>query len=131
MLSGFGGKRHMKTRLNLGQKTGTHRFFMAERLIRGAYNYSDDDYIRMGNLTNTQYIVTGKIAKIAGNYSVSFRINHAETNEIKTAFDKTYPLKDIETGLASKEAACELLAGMGIQLTEAGEKITGAIITRN
>jgi hypothetical protein len=81
----------------------------------------------MGNLTNAQYIVTGKIMKIAGNYSVSFRINHTETNEIKTAFDKTYPLKDIETGLASKEAVRELLAGMGIQLTEAGEKSLLAI----
>ncbi|MDR2661435.1 MAG: CsgG/HfaB family protein [Treponema sp.] len=235
MVKGFGGKRQMKTRIDLGQKAGTHRFLMADQLIRegkhpiptvkglclirgfvvmvmsllcvsgpgiavaqqsaaskpytgdggkgitiavpapvlqnpsasdtwmpqlfqdtitgdlvrysamtvidraneqlvlaeqgisASGNYSDDDYIRMGNLTNAQYIVTGKITKIAGNYSVSFRINHTETNEIKTAFDKTYPLKDIETGLASKEAVRELLAGMGIQLTEAGEKSLLAI----
>jgi hypothetical protein len=76
----------------------------------------------MGNLTNAQYVVAGKITKMAGNYSVSFRINDTETNEIQTAFDKTYPLKDIETGLAPKEAVRDLLAGMGIQLTEAGEK---------
>jgi hypothetical protein len=81
----------------------------------------------MGNLTNAQYIVAGKISKIAGNYSVSFRINHTGTNEIKTAFDRTYPLKDIESGLAPKEAVRELLAGMGIQLTEDGEKSLLAI----
>jgi TolB-like protein len=100
---------------------------LAEQSISASGNYSDGDYIKMGNLTNAQYIVTGKITKIAGNYSVSFRINHTETNEIKTAFDKTYPLKDIETGLAPKEAVRELLAGMEIQLTEEGEKSLLAI----
>jgi TolB-like protein len=100
---------------------------LAEQSISASGNYSEDDYIRVGNLTNAQYIVAGKITKIANAYSVSFRINHTETNEIQTAFNKTYPLKDIETGLAPKEAVCELLAGMGIQLTEAGEKSLLAI----
>jgi hypothetical protein len=81
----------------------------------------------MGSLTNAQYIVAGKITKISDNYSVSLRINRTETNEIKAAFNKTYSLKDIETGLAPKEAVRELLAGMGIHLTEAGEKSLLAI----
>jgi hypothetical protein len=100
---------------------------LAEQRISTSGNYSDDDYIRIGNLTNAQYIVVGKIAKIAEVYSVSLRINRAETNEIKTAFDKTYSLKDIETGLAPKEAARELLIGMGVQLTQAGERSLLAI----
>jgi CRISPR/Cas system CSM-associated protein Csm2 small subunit len=95
---------------------------LAEQNVSASGNYSDDDYIKMGNLTNAQYIVAGKINKIAGNYAVSFRINHTETNEIRAAFDKTYSLREIETGLASKEVIRELLAGMGIELTEAGEK---------
>jgi hypothetical protein len=100
---------------------------LSEQRIAATGNYSDEDYIKMGNLTNAHYIVAGKITKMAGNYSVSFRINHTESNEIKTAFDKTYPLKDIESGLASKEAVRELLAGMGVQLTEAGEQSLLAI----
>jgi hypothetical protein len=103
------------------------QLILAEQSISASGNYSDDDYVRMGNLTNAHYIVAGKIIKMAGSYSVSFRINQTETNEIKTAFDKTYPLRDIETGLASKEAVRELLAGMGIQLTETGEKSLLAI----
>jgi hypothetical protein len=95
---------------------------LAEDRVLASGNYSDDDYVRMGQLTSAHYIVAGKITKISGKYSVSFRINHTETNEIKAAFDKTYPLKDIETGLAPKEAVRELLAGMGVQLTQAGEK---------
>jgi hypothetical protein len=100
---------------------------LAEQRISTSGNYSDEDYIRIGNLTNAQYIVVGKIAKIADAYSVSLRINRTETNEIKTAFDKTYSLKDIETGLAPKEAARELLIGMGVQLTQAGERSLLAI----
>jgi hypothetical protein len=53
---------------------------------------------------------------------VSFRINNTETNEIKASFNKPYPLNDIETGFATKEAVLELLAGMGIELTEEGKK---------
>jgi hypothetical protein len=63
----------------------------------------------------------GNSLKFGGNYTVTFRINHTETNEISASFNKTYPLQDIERGLASKEAVRELLAGLGIELTEAGE----------
>jgi CRISPR/Cas system CSM-associated protein Csm2 small subunit len=96
---------------------------LAEQSISASGNYSDDDYIRMGNLTNAQYIVVGRITNIAGNYLVSFRINHTETNEIRTAFNKSYSLREIETGVASKEVVRQLLTGMGIQLTEAGAEL--------
>jgi hypothetical protein len=99
------------------------QLILAEQNISASENYSDDDYIRMGNLTNAQYIVAGKITRIAGNYSVSFRINQTETNEIKTAFNKSYSARDIETGLAPKEVVRQLLDGMGVQLTEAGEEL--------
>jgi hypothetical protein len=94
---------------------------VAEQSLSVSGNYSDDDYIRIGNLTNAQYIVAGNILKVGGNYAVTFRINNTETNEIRASFNKTYPLQDIERGLASKEAVRELLAGMGIELTQAGE----------
>jgi hypothetical protein len=94
---------------------------VAEQSLSVSGNYSDNDYIKIGNLTNAQYIVAGNILKVGGNYAITFRINSTETNEIRASFNKTYPLQDIERGLAPKEAVRELLAGMGIELTQAGE----------
>jgi len=95
---------------------------LAEQNNSASGNYSDDDYIKIGNLTNAQYIVAGNIQNVSGRYNVSFRINNTETNEIKATFNKAYPIGDIETGFAAKEAVKELLAGMGVTLTEAGEE---------
>jgi len=98
------------------------KLVLAEQNLSLSGNYSDNDYIRIGNLTNAQFIVAGNIQNISGRYNVSFRINNTETNEIKASFNKSYPITDIESGLAAKEAVRELLAGMGIELTEAGER---------
>jgi hypothetical protein len=81
----------------------------------------------MGALTNARFIVAGNIINTAGRYSVSFRINNTETNEIKASFNKPYSIDNIENGTAAKEAVWELLAGMGVELTEAGEQSLLAI----
>jgi TolB-like protein len=95
---------------------------IAEQNLSASGNYSDNDYVRMGNLTNARYIVVGSIQNISGRYNVSFRINNTETNEIRATFNKAYSPSDIETGLAAKEAVRELLRGMGIRLTATGER---------
>ena len=95
---------------------------LAEQNHTMSGNFSDDDYISIGKLTNARYLVAGSVQNISGRYNVSFRINNTETNEIRATFNKAYSLADIETGLAAKEAVKELLAGMGITLTEAGER---------
>jgi hypothetical protein len=96
---------------------------IAEQTLSLSGYYSDDDYIRIGNLTNAQFIVVGSIQNVSGRYNISFRINSFETNEIKASFNKPYSINDIESGLAAKEAVLELLFGLGIELTEAGERI--------
>jgi hypothetical protein len=98
------------------------KLVLAEQNLSLSGNYSDNDYIRIGNLTNAQFIVAGIIQNISGRYNVSFRINNTETNEIKASFNKPYPITDIESGLAAKEAVRELLAGMGVELTADGER---------
>jgi len=87
-------------------------------------NYSDDNYIRIGHLTNAKFIVAGSINFINGRYQVNFRITNTETNEIvnNASFNKQFSIADIETGLAAKEAVKSLLAGIGITLTAAGER---------
>jgi TolB-like protein len=103
------------------------RLIFAEQELSLSGFYSDEDYIRIGNLTNARFIAAGSIQNVSGRYNVSFRINNTETNEIRTSFDKSYSIEDIEKGLAAKEAVAALLAGMGVELTAAGEKSLLAI----
>ena len=95
---------------------------LAEQRLSASGNYSDDDYIAMGKLTNARFIVAGTILGLSGHYSVSFRINNTETNEVKASFSGQYEAADIESGLAAKEATRELLAGMGVELSSEGER---------
>jgi hypothetical protein len=95
---------------------------LAEQELSASGNYSDDDYIAMGRLTNAKYIVAGAIQRLSGRYSVSFRINDTETNAIRASFNKQYGAEDIESGLAAKETVREVLAGLGVELTHEGER---------
>jgi hypothetical protein len=85
--------------------------------------YSDDDYIAIGNMTNAQYLVAGNIQNMSGSYMITFRINDIATNEIQSAFSQRYSLREIESGKAVKEIVRELLIGMGIELTQTGERL--------
>jgi TolB-like protein len=95
---------------------------LAEQRLSAGGNYSEENYIEMGRLTNARYIVAGTIHTISGRYTVSFRINDTETNEIKTTFRNTYTFQDMENALAAKETVYELLKGIGVELTPEGEK---------
>ncbi|MFP3040810.1 penicillin-binding protein activator LpoB [Treponema primitia] len=95
---------------------------LAEQELQANGNYSDEDYSSIGHLANAHYVVAGTIRSISGRYSVSFRINDIETNEIRASFNKQYSPQDVEGGLAAKEAVQELLAGMGVVLTSEGER---------
>jgi len=95
---------------------------LAEQQLSANGNYSDENYIRMGNMTNSRYIVAGTINNISGRYHVNFRVNNTETNEIRASFNRQYGFDQIENGHAAKEVTFELLKGLGIALTAEGER---------
>lgn len=89
-----------------------------ERAASGAY--SNDDYIRIGNLTNAQYLLVGTIIKLSANeFSVQLGITNTETGERRTSFTKNCSTADLRQGKVVNEAAVELLAGMGVELSAA------------
>jgi hypothetical protein len=98
------------------------KMVIAEQKLSESDFFSDNDFISIGNMTNAQYVVAGNILKTSGRYTVTFRINNIETNEIKASFNNQYTLSEIEIGWAAKEVAIELLAGMGVVLTDVGEQ---------
>jgi hypothetical protein len=96
---------------------------IAEQQLSESGFYSNEDFITIGSMTNAQYLVVGNIQNMSGNYTMTFRINDIAKNEIRTAFNRQYSLRDIESGKAVKEIAWELLTGIGIELTPAGERL--------
>jgi hypothetical protein len=96
---------------------------IAEQKLSETGFYSDDGFSEFGNLTNAQYIVAGNIQNTGNGYTVTFRINKVATNEIRSSFTGRYGSEDITNGKAAKEVVRELLLGMGVELTDQGERL--------
>jgi tetratricopeptide (TPR) repeat protein len=84
-------------------------------------NYSDNDYISIGKLTNARYILAGSVTKTTSAYMLELAVTDAESGERKAS----YPPKAVspfvfENLSAIKEATAELLGQLGVQLTSAG-----------
>lgn len=99
---------------------------VAEQKLSETGFYSDSDASKIGNMTNAQLIVVGTVQSIPSGYSVNFRINDITTNEIRSSFNNRYPSAKIENGTAAQDAVIELLAGLGIELTDAQRKSIAA-----
>jgi hypothetical protein len=85
-------------------------------------DFSDDDYIRIGNLTNAQYILTGSLTQTASmTFLLELALTNPETGERKASFGpKVYSRDNIQSMYAAKEAADSLLTQIGVELTGAG-----------
>ena len=75
----------------------------AELLLSESGEYSDENAVQYGQLTNAQYLVVGNIMKLQSSYDFSFRINDIETNEIRSTASGRYSTIEIENGLAINE----------------------------
>jgi WD40 repeat protein len=97
---------------------------IAEQNLAANGRYSDNDFVRIGNLTNTQYFLFGTIQKLSGNrYSLQLSVTEASTGVRKANFMKDGTAAQFEgSGAVINEAAAELLEQMGVQLTAAGKK---------
>jgi hypothetical protein len=94
---------------------------LAEQAQSASGIYSDADYVRIGHLTNAQYILTGTISKTANNYILELSITNAETGVRKASYPpKQVTAAALENLSAIKEASADLLKQMGVNLTSAG-----------
>ncbi|MHC6203261.1 leucine-rich repeat domain-containing protein [Breznakiellaceae bacterium SP9] len=86
-------------------------------------NYSEQDYIKIGNLTNSQYILGGTIVKLPSNqFSVQLAISNIETGERKASFRKDCTAIQLQQTTLLNEASVDLLVQMGVALTDAGKQ---------
>jgi hypothetical protein len=95
---------------------------IAEQKIAASGNYSDNDFVKIGNLTNAQYFLFGTIQKLSGDrYSLQLSITDSTTGIRKANFMQDGSLTQLEgRGTLINEATAELLAQLGVTLTETG-----------
>jgi len=85
-------------------------------------NYSDSDYIRIGELSNSRFILMGDLSKAdATSFILNLSITEIETGIIHGTFSDKVTLRDIINSNASRAAASQLLPRLGVTLTAAGE----------
>ena len=84
-------------------------------------NYSDADYVRIGNLTNASLILTGSISKTANAFMLEFAVTDVETGERRASYSpKSVTPASLENLSAVKEATADLLSQLGVTLTAPG-----------
>jgi len=83
-------------------------------------NFSDADYIRIGNLTNARLVVFGSITKTATGYTLELAVTDVETGERKASYlPKQVSLLALENLSVIREASADLLGQLGVNLTAA------------
>jgi TolB-like protein len=93
---------------------------LAEQTQSLSGNYSEQDYVRLGNLTNARLILTGTIRKTANNYMLELAVTDAESGERRASYPpKAVSLIALENNSATREATADMLKQLGVNLTTA------------
>jgi tetratricopeptide (TPR) repeat protein len=97
---------------------------ISEQKIAASGNYSENDFVRIGNLANAQYFLFGTIQKLSGErYAVQLSVTDSSTGVRRANFMREGTLAQLEgRGTLINEATADLLAQLGIQLTETGRQ---------
>jgi hypothetical protein len=99
----------------------------AEQQLSVSGDFSDEDYIRLGNLTNARFILAGSIRKgPSGQIDLQLAVTDAETGERKASFTQTAAASAFWGEALINQAAAELLARMGVSLTDTGKRLLSA-----
>ena len=96
---------------------------LAEQTLSMSGNFSDKDFIRIGHLINTRYILVGSVIRTATAYMLELSVADVESGERKASYPPTQvsPL-NLENLTAVKEATAVLLQQLGVQLTAQGRQ---------
>jgi hypothetical protein len=103
-----------------------------EQNLAANMRFSDEDYIKIGQLINVQYFLTGSMQKLSdGEFAVSFSITESSSGVSRASFMRNGTPAMVRDGTLLNAAAESLLAQMGVTLTETGSRTlrTGRYMT--
>jgi len=93
-----------------------------QRLSTSGY-FSDEDYIRIGHLINTRYILVGSVTRTTNAYMFELSVTDAESGERKASYPPTQISSlALENLTAVREATAVLLEQLGVRLTDQGRQ---------
>ncbi|MCL2801977.1 MAG: tetratricopeptide repeat protein [Treponema sp.] len=110
--------------INLIDRQNLNRI-ISEQNLAASGRFSDNDFVRIGNLTNTQFFLFGTVQRLAGNrFSLQLSITEASTGIRRASSMKEGTLMQLFEGraLLLNEATAELLEQMGVRLTAQGRQ---------
>jgi hypothetical protein len=95
---------------------------IAEQIEHTSGKYSDEDAVKIGNLTNASHILTGSITRTPNRFiMIEFSITELESSVRKASYSpKQVSFRALENLSAVKVASADLLAQLGVELTSAG-----------
>jgi len=83
-------------------------------------HYSDEDRVKIGNLTNANHILTGSVSKTNNVFILELTVTDLTSGERKASYSPTpVSLLAIENLSAIKTASADLLRQLGVGLTDA------------
>jgi TolB-like protein len=86
-------------------------------------NYSEKDFISIGNMTNARYILAGNLTKTGGGYMLEMSVSDAQNGERKASFTpKNCTLDELQSTSIIRQAGEELLGQLGVNLSAIGKQ---------
>jgi TolB-like protein len=96
---------------------------LAEQTLSVSGYFSDEDYVRIGRLTNSRYILVGSVIRTPTAYILELSVTDVETGERKASYPSTQvSFLALENLTAVKEATVVLLEQLGVRLTDLGRQ---------
>jgi hypothetical protein len=89
-------------------------------------NFSEVDFIRIGQLTNARLVVFGSITKVGNNFTLELAVTDVETGERKASYlPRQVSLLTLENLSVIREASADLLGQLGVNLTVSARQELG------
>jgi TolB-like protein len=86
-------------------------------------NYSDKDFVSIGNLTNARYILAGNLTKTGSGFMLELSVSDVQTGERKASFPpKNCTMDDLQSTAIVRQASGDLLGQLGVTLTALGKQ---------
>jgi hypothetical protein len=102
---------------------------LEEQDVQLSGNYSDEDYVSLGQLIPYQYILTGTLTKVGANaYTISLTVSDLERGVIAASYTTEVPvtLAALQNLSATRGAAQSLLENLGVRFTPEGREVLQA-----
>ena len=81
---------------------------------------NENNFVQLGTVANVQYILNGALQKTGSGFSLQLKVTDAASGASKAAYTGNVTAAELENLTGIKKASGDLLAQLGVTLTDAG-----------